>query len=101
MLHREQGDLVAREELVSRFLPLARQLARRYSRSNESLEDLVQVASVGLVKAVDRFDHTRGTPFARYAVQSEIAARVGVSQMHVSRLIRRALQRLQVVAEAA
>jgi RNA polymerase sigma-B factor len=68
VLHREQGDLVAREELVSRFLPLARQLARRYSRSNESLEDLVQVASVGLVKAVDRFDHTRGTPFARYAV---------------------------------
>jgi RNA polymerase sigma-B factor len=68
VLHREEGDRGAREQLVSRFLPLARQLARRYAKSNESLEDLVQVASVGLVKAVDRFDHARGTPFASYAV---------------------------------
>ena len=65
--HRE-GDLAAREELVSRFLPLARQLARRYQRGREPLDDLVQVASVGLVKAVDRFDPDRGTAFSSYAV---------------------------------
>jgi RNA polymerase sigma-B factor len=62
------GDHRAREVLVERFLPLARQLARRYRRSSESLEDLEQVASVGLVKAVDRFDLTRGTAFSSYLV---------------------------------
>ena len=46
--HRD-GDLSARDALVERFLPLARQLARRYQRVNEPLEDLVQVASIGLV----------------------------------------------------
>jgi RNA polymerase sigma-B factor len=62
------GDERARDELVSRFLPLARQLARRYQRGHEPLEDLVQVASIGLVKAVDRFDPARGTAFSSYAV---------------------------------
>ena len=58
--YRESGDLRAREELVERFLPLARQLARRYQRTNEPLDDLMQVASVGLVKAIDRFDPIEG-----------------------------------------
>ena len=58
----------AREELVERFLPLARQLARRYQRQNEPLDDLMQVASMGLVKAIDRFDPERGTAFSTYAV---------------------------------
>jgi RNA polymerase sigma-B factor len=62
------GDADAREELVSRFLPLARRLAMRYRRRGESAEDLVQVASMGLVKAVERFDHRRGAPFPSYAV---------------------------------
>ena len=62
------GDIAARDELVERFLPLARQLARRYQRGTEPLEDLVQVASIGLVKAVDRFDPSRGTAFSSYAV---------------------------------
>jgi RNA polymerase sigma-B factor len=57
-----------REELVRRFMPLARSLAMRYRRQTESLDDLVQVAGLGLVKAVDRFDpgHERG--FAAFAV---------------------------------
>src|SRR5204863_6729487 len=54
--------------LVERFLPLATQLARRYHRGNEPLEDLVQVASVGLLKAVERFDPARGTAFSSFAV---------------------------------
>src|SRR4051794_25168402 len=62
------GEVAARDELVERFLPLARQLARRYQRGNEPLDDLVQVASIGLVKAVDRFDPARGSAFSSYAV---------------------------------
>jgi RNA polymerase sigma-B factor len=62
------GEVAARDELVERFLPLARQLARRYQRGNEPLDDLIQVASIGLVKAVDRFDPERGTAFSSYAV---------------------------------
>jgi RNA polymerase sigma-B factor len=63
-----QGDTAAREALVERFLPLARQLARRYQRAKEPLDDLVQVASIGRVKAVDRFDPSRGIAFSSYAV---------------------------------
>jgi RNA polymerase sigma-B factor len=62
------GDAAVREVLVERFLPLARQLARRYQRANEPLDDLVQVASIGLVKAIDRFDPDRGVAFSSYAV---------------------------------
>ena len=62
------GDQRAREELVTRFLPLARQLARRYQRAEEPLDDLVQVASLGLIKAIDRFDPDRQVAFSSYAV---------------------------------
>ena len=57
-----------RDEVIRRFMPLARSLAMRYRRQTESLEDLVQVAGLGLVKAVDGFDPERGRPFAAYAV---------------------------------
>ena len=62
------GDPAAREELVRRFLPLARSLARRVRRGGEPLDDLEQVASVALVKAVTRFDPGRGVAFASFAV---------------------------------
>src|SRR3954462_16010472 len=66
--YHNQGDTTARDELVERFLPLARQLARRSQRGNEPLDDLIQVASIGLVKAIDRYDPERGTAFSSYAV---------------------------------
>jgi RNA polymerase sigma-B factor len=61
------GDLGARDELVERFLPLARDLALRYTYTGEPLDDLVQIASLGLVKAIDRFDPDRGAKFTSYA----------------------------------
>jgi RNA polymerase sigma-B factor len=61
-------DQAARDELIERFLPLARKLARRYTPSSEPYEDLVQVASLGLVKAVERFDPDRGFAFTSFAV---------------------------------
>lgn len=62
------GDEFAREVLVRRFLPLARQLAARYRRGSEPHEDLLQVASLALVKAVDRFELGREAAFTSYAV---------------------------------
>ena len=64
--HRE-GDLAAREELAERFLPLARDLALRYTYTDEPFDDLLQVASLGLIKAIDRFEPGRGTKFTSYA----------------------------------
>jgi RNA polymerase sigma-B factor len=59
-----------REQLVHRYLPLARSLARRFASGGEPLEDLEQVAALALVKAVDGFDAERGTAFSSYAVPS-------------------------------
>ena len=64
----QQGDPAAQEVLVRRFMPLARSLARRYDRSSEPFDDLLQVASLGLLKALDRFDPDLGHPFASFAV---------------------------------
>ncbi|MEA2374263.1 MAG: polymerase sigma-B factor [Thermoleophilaceae bacterium] len=68
LLRYRSGDRAARAEAMERFLPLARQLARRYARPNESIDDLFQVASIGLLKAVDRFDPSRGFAFSTFAV---------------------------------
>ncbi len=62
------GDERAREQLIARFLPLARLLAWRYRRADEPLDDLVQVATLGMIKAVDRFDPDREVTFSTYAV---------------------------------
>ena len=66
--YHEQGDEKARDKLVEANLPLARAIARRYAGRGEQLDDLVQVASIGLIKAIDRFDLERGVYFRTYAV---------------------------------
>jgi RNA polymerase sigma-B factor len=63
-----KGDSDAREQLITRYLPLAHRLARRYWYGREPLDDLLQVAGMGLVKAIDRFDPARGMMFPAYAV---------------------------------
>ncbi len=65
--YHESGDLAARRELVQRFLPFARDLALRYAYTDEPLDDLVQVACLGLLKAIDRYEPERGTRFTSYA----------------------------------
>lgn len=65
---RMAGDPAARDELIRRHLPLARKLAARYRSRNEPFDDLVQVAYVGLVNAVDRYDPARGRPFRAFAI---------------------------------
>jgi RNA polymerase sigma-B factor len=62
-----ERDPATREELVRRYLPFAKNLALRYRGASESFDDLLQVASLGLVNAIDRFDPKRGTPFAAFA----------------------------------
>ena len=66
--YHERGDASARDKLVEANLPLARAIARRYAGRGEQLDDLVQVASIGLIKAIDRFDLERGVFFRTYAV---------------------------------
>ena len=60
-------DPQLKEELVHRLLPLARSLALRYRATPEPLDDLIQVASLGLVKALDGFDPERGKSFNAFA----------------------------------
>jgi RNA polymerase sigma-B factor len=66
--YQRTGDVAARQELVERFLPLAKKIARRYDYASEPLDDLIQVASLALIKAIDRFDVDRGRAFSSYAV---------------------------------
>ena len=65
---RRDRDAAAQEELVARFSPLSRSLARRYRHTSEPFEDLYQIAQLGLVKAIDGYDPERGIPFTAYAV---------------------------------
>jgi len=65
---RRRGDQRAREELAARYMPLARSLALRYRHTPEPVDDLIQVASIGLLKAIDRWDPERGTALASFAV---------------------------------
>ncbi len=63
----ETRDPKAREALIELYMPFAKRLALRYRGASESFDDLLQVANLGLVNAVDRFDPKRGIPFTAFA----------------------------------
>jgi RNA polymerase sigma-B factor len=69
-----RADVNERDAMIRRHLPLARHCARRYHRGHEPLEDLEQVASLALIRAVDGFDGGRGTAFSSYAVPCMVGA---------------------------
>jgi RNA polymerase sigma-B factor len=98
---RSQRD---REALIERFLPLARTLARRYQRGTEPLEDLQQVACLGLVKAVDAFDPSRHTAFSSFAVPTITGSlkrhfRDCGWSVHVPRELQELAQRVQRITD--
>jgi RNA polymerase sigma-B factor len=66
-IHYEDRDIAARDELVQRFMPFARKLALRYMHTSEPMADLVQVACIGLLNAIERFEPGRGKKFTAYA----------------------------------
>jgi RNA polymerase sigma-B factor len=66
--YHRRGDLGARARLIQQYLPLVRRLARKYVGHGEQFEDLVQVGSIGLIKAVDRFSLERDVDLASYAI---------------------------------
>jgi RNA polymerase sigma-B factor len=97
----ERRDFDARRRLIEAQLPLVRALASRFVRDGEQLEDLVQVGSVGLIKAVDRYDPRRGSSLTAYAVPTIVGEirrhlRDGTQPLRVPRA-QRALSRVRAV----
>jgi len=70
--YHEQGDLQAREQLIEQYMSLVRSLARRYSYRGEQFDDLVQIGSIGLIKAIDRFALSRSVELTAYATPNII-----------------------------
>jgi len=98
------GDLVARGRLIEQHMPLARSLAVQYRHAREPLDDLVQVANLGLVKAVDRFDPERGIAFTSYAVPTILGElkrhfRDRTWTIHVSRSVQESIARVEKISE--
>ncbi len=101
--HRE-GDRAARDRALLELMPLVRALANRYAGRGEPLEDLVQVGSLGLIKAVDRFDVDRGVEFSSYAVPTIVGEirrhfRDKAWAMHVPRRLKELSVRLSRVLD--
>src|SRR3954466_11456002 len=98
------GDTAARARLIELHMPLARSLAVQYRHAREPLEDLTQVANLGLVKAVDRYDPSRGIAFTSFAVPTILGElkrhfRDRTWTIHVSRSVQEAMARVEKVSE--
>lgn len=121
--YRADGDLAARERLIEAYLPLVHAHAHRFAHRGERVEDLVQVGSIGLIKAVDRFEPSRGVDLAAFAVpnivgeikrhlrdrsglirvprrQQEANARLGQTRRRLTRRLQRAPSHLELAAAA-
>jgi RNA polymerase sigma-B factor len=99
------GDRVARARLIEMHMPLARSLAVQYRHAREPLDDLCQVANLGLVKAVDRYDATRGIAFTSFAVPTILGElkrhfRDRTWTIHVSRGVQESIARVEKATEA-
>src|SRR3954463_15502678 len=99
------GDRLARARLIEMHMPLARSLAVQYRHAREPLEDLCQVANLGLVKAVDRFDPDRGIAFTSYAVPTILGElkrhfRDKTWSIHMSRGVQESIARVEKTTEA-
>jgi RNA polymerase sigma-B factor len=99
------GDLAARDQLIERHMPLARSIAVQYRHAREPLEDLCQVANLGLVNAVDRYDPDRGIAFTSYAVPTILGElkrhfRDKTWSIHVSRGVQESIARVEKTTEA-
>jgi RNA polymerase sigma-B factor len=81
----DPGRERVREQLINGYLPVAEHIARRFIGRGEPLEDLVQVATVGLINAVDRFDPARGSDFFSFAVPTITGEVRGTSVITVGR----------------
>ena len=68
--YHRRGNRQARERLIQQYMPLVKRLARRYAGRGEQVEDLVQVGSIGLINAIDRFDLDRGVELSSFAIPS-------------------------------
>lgn len=66
---KEQGDPQAREELIRHNLRLVAHIAKKYYSSPADQEDLISIGTIGLIKAVNSFDHTKGARFATYGAR--------------------------------
>ena len=104
-LRARAGDKAARDRLIEHHIPLARSLAVQYRHAREPFDDLCQVANLGLVKAVDRFDPDRGIAFTSYAVPTILGElkrhfRDRTWSIHFSRSVQESIARVEKVSEA-
>ena len=98
------GDKAARARLIERHMPLARSLAVQYRHAREPLDDLCQVANLGLVKAVDRYDPDRGIAFTSYAVPTILGElkrhfRDRTWAIHMTRALQESIARVEKATE--
>ena len=103
-LQARTGDKAARDELIERHMPLARSLAIQYRHAREPFDDLCQVANLGLVKAVDRYDPDRGIAFTSYAVPTILGElkrhfRDRTWAIHMSRAVQESIARVNKATE--